>query len=289
MPQQDIPLEASEELAFTPASLAKIEGAPVFYFRTATHREKKFHRRLLREEGIEYHPADVVREEMLKGLEMLWTPEHNAQYTPILKEYWQALDDYALQLKDDPKLVWEFDLAVQDACDNLVRGISQQWKPVGRMLADNAEVQDMGVNLYGLVMIKAWKGLDVTRDLDRGYITYDCLEALKAALQKFEKANPREGFEPGLAWKEVLLAANACMTLSREEAKNFVSPSPSKDPQSPSNESSEAGTSQASALSVTKPARSPRKGSKTSKPTRARSSATTTGNSSGSTASATAE
>lgn len=230
---QDIPVESSELLDFTPASLKDIEGAPVFVLRASTSREKRYHRRLLLEQGIRYHDREAIREEVLNGLKELWDADAFEQHGPVIKELWSARDDFEAQLKDDPELVWSYDAQVEDAVDELVRMVSQEWRPLRSMIADNADYGSMAAPLLVIVTLKRFSHLDVKPRNERGYFTIETVEAIEEALTKFEKAN---GLVEGTAWAELTVACSRRMYLSDEERGNSASQSPSTTAPEPSNE-----------------------------------------------------
>lgn len=221
---QDIPLEASEVLAFTPASLAKFDGAPVFRLRASSTRDKRFHRRLLLEYGIRYHDREIIRAEVLKGLEQLWDADAFAEHSPVIKALWEARDDYELQLKDDPSLAWSYDPQIEDAVDELVRKVSQEWKPLRTMIADNADYGAMSGALIVAVTVLTFTGLSVKALKDRGYTTVETAEAIETALSAFEAEH---GVPEGTAWAELIVACSQRMYLTEAERGNSVSQSPS--------------------------------------------------------------
>lgn len=250
---QDIPVEGSELLPFTPDSLKDIEGAPVFVLRASTSREKRYHRRLLLEQGIRYHDREDIRAEVLNGLKELWDAEAFEQHGPVLKELWSARDDFEKQLKDDPELVWSYDAEIEDAVDELVRKVSQEWRPLRSMIADNADYGSMAAPLLVVVTLKRVTGLDVKLRTERGYFTIETVEAIEDALSAFEKAN---GLVVGTAWAELTVASSRRMYLSAEESGNSASQSPSRTAPEPSNEtktSEPVGKSTASARSKKTP------------------------------------
>lgn len=230
---QDIPLEASELLDFTPASLKDIEGAPVFVLRASTSRDKRFHRRLMLEQGIRFHDQETIRREVLNGLKELWDAEAFAQHGPVIEELWSARDDFEKQLKDDPKLVWSYDVEIENAVDDLVRMVSQQWQPLRSMIADNADYGSMAAPMLVTVTLKRFSGLDVKPRNERGYFTIETTEAIEEALGKFEKAN---GLVVGTAWAELTITCSQRMYLTAEESGNSELQSPSKTAPAPSSE-----------------------------------------------------
>lgn len=235
---QDIPLEASEVLAFTPASLAKFDGAPVFRLRASSPRDKRFHRRLLLENGIRYHDRESVRAEMLKGLETLWDADAFAQHSPVIKALWEAQDDFETQLKDDPSLIWSYDEGVEQAVDELYRKVSQEWKPLRIMAADNGDYAAMSGALIVAVTVLTFTGLPVKALKDRGYTTVETAEAIETALSDLEK---QHGVPEGTAWSELIIACSQRMYLDKEEAGNSASQSPSPTAPAPLSETNTSG------------------------------------------------
>ncbi|QZP06796.1 hypothetical protein [Caenibius sp. WL] len=246
---QDVPLEASETLAFTPHSLLNLAAPPSFTLGTSTHREKRFMQRLMREEGLVRHSEEAIRLEVLTGLKLLWTAEDFETFNVFLTQYWEMLDDFAPQAAERRK---EIEKAVADgeeppeelefpdpelaaSCEALIEKVAKAHRPIGMMRADNHEALDMSGPLTVAVILKGWSGLDAKLVRDRGYLTLDSVYAVKEALETIEKDN---GIEPGIAWNELQLAVFARMYLNEELAKNFVSPSLSDTPQTPSNASS---------------------------------------------------
>ncbi len=256
---QDIPVEASELLDFTPDSLKDIERAPVFVLRASTSREKRYHRRLLLEQGIRYHDREDVRAEVLNGLKELWDADAFAEHGPIIKALWTARDDFEQQdadaiKKGEPRLVWSYDPEIETAVDELVRKVSQEWRPLRSMIADNADYGSMAAPLLVVVTLKRFTGLDVRLRTERGYFTIETVEAIEEALSKFERDN---GLIEGTAWAELTVACSRRMYLSEEERGNSESQSPSTTAPETSNEkatSEKAGKSPASGRSRKIPA-----------------------------------
>jgi hypothetical protein len=230
---QDIPVEASELLSFTPASLKEIEGAPSFTLRASTTREKRFHRRLLLESGIRYHDNAAMRRETETGLKALWGKEQFEEFFPFVKSVWEARDDFEVQVKDDPNLKWEFDEATEAKVDEVIRKVTQQWQPLCVMIADNADYAEMSFPILNAVTIKSFTGLDVKRRIDRGYFTLETIEAIQEALSEFEKAN---GLPEGVAWMQLSIACSNRMYLKKEEAGNSELQSPLPTAPAPLNE-----------------------------------------------------
>lgn len=223
---QEIPVEASETLVFTPPALADMDPQPKFVLRAMTGRDKRFHLRLYREEGVTLHQGPSFRAETITGLKDLWEPKDFDDYVPRIKAYWEALDDFELQLKDDPDLAWTFDADEEAKVKLILSRIDEAWPPLRRMYADNAEFGQMVVPLMVAAVVKSWAGLDVPMHRDRGYLSVECAEALCEAVSAL---NP-------VALSELFVACADRVTLSKEEEKNSASPLPSKTPLSPSSE-----------------------------------------------------
>lgn len=250
---QDIPLEASDVLVFTPASLENIEGAPSFTLRACTQRDKRFHRRVMLECGLRYHDMDAIRAEMLKGLRAMWTPEAYEQHAPVVKELWEARDQFELQRKDEPELEWSYDPEIEAAVASLLEKVAQEWGPLCTMIADNADYSELTFPILNAVVVKEFTGLETPRDLDRGYLTVTTLERVAEELAAIEKRN---GLPTGVAWLDLSIACSKRMRLDQDEEKNSESPSPSQTTQPASTEtnpSEKVGKSKASARSAKTP------------------------------------
>lgn len=222
---QDVPIEASEMLVFTPESLKRLDNPPVFSLRAATWREKRFHTSLNREEGVEFYDTQMWREEVLNGFRAKWAPEYVEPYAPILQGYWDAWDVYETQKKEDEDLVFEFDPVVKMAINELIEKIRQVWPPLRRLDTVNADSSETMMLTTVAVVLASWERLSVNRDIDRGYITVECAYAVKEALQSLEL---KHGLKAGTAWMELYVEATMRLYLSKDTEKNSESPSPSE-------------------------------------------------------------
>ena len=216
---QDIPVEASEDLAFTPKSLEDRDQKPVFILRAVTSRDKRYHTRLYRENGLRLHNAEALRREVLDGLKALWTDEQFEQHSPIIKAYWDAQDEFELQFKDDPSLVWAYDAQIEAAISELIGRIEESHAPLRKMIADNAEFGQMLIPVMAAIVIKNWRGISHKRVLDRGYLDLECAEEL---IDHIEEKFGKE------AVTELFLACAGRMRLDEETAGNSASGSPSE-------------------------------------------------------------
>lgn len=263
---QDIPLEASEELVFTPKAFANLGSAPSFVLRAATARDKRYHRRLHLEENIVSHTAEAIRAEILRGLKSLWSAETYDQHAEVLTAFWAAQDDYDQQrglhakeqegLPEDKRVKFpefDYDPEIREACEELTRKVIEAWRPVRSMVADNADFAELTAPAMVAVVLKSWRGLQVKVTRERGYLTLSGAMAIEEALGDFEE---QHGIVRGSAWTELFVACTRRMYLDEAEAKNSASPSPSDTPQPVSNpiETTAAdGPSPASAISSATP------------------------------------
>lgn len=230
---QDFPLEASETLVFTPSSLRDISNAPSFVLRAATPRDKRFHRRLITEEGLRTHNTETIRKCVLDGLRQLWEPQDYDRHAPIITDYWQQQDDFVLQRKDNPELEWSFDPEIQSAVGDLTQRVAEAYPPLRRMLADNNDFGEMIAPVLAAVVVQDIRGLSINPRRDRGYFTVDTMLAVQSALEAFERKHQAEGLKEGTAWVELFVACSQRMRLDEEEAKNSASPSQSSTIQPP--------------------------------------------------------
>lgn len=232
---QDVPVEASETLAFTPPCLVEIPAAPTFMLRTPTPRDKRMQRRLFIEEGVRSHSAQSVRAEVIEGLRQLWSPDDFAKHEPIIKAYWEAQEDFSAQKKALAKnspaeadaLVWAYDQDIERAVIKLTQRVGQAHQPLRKMLADNVDFGDMQPVIMAAIMVKSWVGMVAKPKLDSGYLTIDCALALRDELEKFDDI---AGVPDGTAWTELFVHCAKRMYLDEEESGNFGSPSPSATP-----------------------------------------------------------
>lgn len=238
---QDIPFEASQSLAFTPASLAHVDGAPSFTLRTPTWREKEFRMRLLRENSIIQHSDEAIRKEAIAGLKAGWTEEQAAEYLPQLQAFWEARDQFEMARRADDEAVWEYSPEDEQRVMVLLDAVEQIHPPLARMAADNEQFARLQPIIYLAIVVTGWTGLDVKRRLDRGYLSIDTAMEIVEALFRFEKDNQAaHGLNPGVAYAELYVALLNRFHLSEEEAKNSESPSQSTESPELSNTTSAA-------------------------------------------------
>lgn len=250
---QDIPVEASETLDFTPECLAGLEAPPVFRLRAVSRRDKRWLRTIIRDEGaVSYSVADL-RAEMLTGLKELWDDAAYAEHAPVLEAYWEALDNHALQAKDDPKLKWDYDPAIEQACAELEVRVAQSWPKLARMRSANARMGELSELALVAIAIRGWSNLKAQAERAGGYLTIDSAEELKDELGDMDEA---DGRQRGAAWMQLFVACSRRMVLDKDEEKNSASPSPFETPQTSSSpgKGGATGKSPASASSTETPA-----------------------------------
>lgn len=251
---QDIPLEQSERLPFTPASLASIPGAPSFVLRSPTRRDERHHRRLLREEGIVQHSDEAIRAELFVALAAIWSPEDFDRHAPRIREYYAAVDEFRLQAKDNADLKFEWDEAAEQEIQQVVADTTRAWPPLRRMIADNGDASDLRAPMLAAVIVESWTGLATKPRLDRGYLSLDTAQALFDDLAGFEDEHAKEhGLTTGEATVDLFVALMNRMYLGEDAEKNSASPSPSPARRASSRKSAASGGSKAPASSPKTP------------------------------------
>lgn len=248
---QDIPLEGSEKLAFTPTCLADFgERPPVFTLRTWTTREKREERKLQVRLGMRVWGKDAMRAEIRNGLKNLWTPDQAEAHLPLIDAYWEAQDNFDLQSADDPELVWEYDQDLENKIIEVLDRIGKVWPPLLEMQADNADFGAMISLVWLAIGVESWTGLNTPVERAGGYLTIDCVERMVAELDRMgTKAK-------GQPVVELVSAVVKRKRLEDDDAGNSASPSPSETTQAASNPTSTSeqdGKSPASASSSTTP------------------------------------
>lgn len=250
---QDIPLEGSEKLAFTPTCLADFgDNPPVFTLRTWTTREKRDERRLQHRLGLRVWGKEAMRDEIRNGLKHLWTPNQADQHLPLIDAYWEAQDNFELQSADDPELVWEYDQELESKIIEVLDRIGKVWPPLLEMQADNADFGAMISMVWLAIGVESWTGLNTPVERAAGYLTIDCVERMIGELdRKGAQANAK-----GQPVVELVSAVVKRKRLEDEDAGNSASPSPSETTQAASNPTSTSeqdGKSPASASSEKTP------------------------------------
>lgn len=248
---QDIPLEASETANFTPPSLKDIAGAPSFVLRSPTKRDERHHRRLMREEGLVTHGDEAMRAEIFVALEHLWSPEDFADHEPRVRAYYAALDEFALQKRDDDTIEWQYDAVEEEAVRTVVNEATRTWAKLRRMVADNLEANDLRAPIIAAIVIDSWTGLDVKRKLDRGYVSVETAQNLIEALEALEN---KHGLDAGKAGLELFVACLNRLYLTEVELGNSESSPPSPTPPASSSDTAASGKSPKSGRSRKTPA-----------------------------------
>lgn len=225
---QDIPIEASETLAFTPDSLKELAAPPVFTLRAATWREKRSVRKITDREGIEFHGTSALRAQARVGLEKQWGSDKFAEFMPRIEAWWDANDALEQERKADPEAVLEFDAEEAVAVSALLDKIEKMHRPLASMIADNSDYLEMRYPVLVTVTVTGWTGLKTKVQKEEGYLTLACAMALVEELDAVAR-------EAGLQIPQVpfLQLGSAChdrLYLSDEERKNSASPSPSETP-----------------------------------------------------------
>lgn len=252
-----VPVEASEIERFTPPALANIENPPVFRLSAGTRRDLLLYNRRREEEDAQSYGVDDIRAEVLRGLREGWTEEGYAKYEPLLKEYWAASDDHGkamLKLPEDqqtPFVPPNAELTEADM-DEISDQISNFWKPLRKMTAQNRTAGQITPAILCSVIIAGWKNLDVPFERQGGKISVETTFAVQEALRGLEVQHLGDNAPPR-AFGELYAACVRRLYLPEEVAKNSASPSMSDTTQAPSSNGTESsnGTSTANSTEPT--------------------------------------
>ena len=250
-----IPYEASEILRFTPASLAEIDNPPVFRLRAASRRERRRYDRLMIEEGLRRHDKEAMRAELLRGLRELSSDDEFETWEVLLRQHWDARDEYDEALSGEEAETPEFTPPgpSEEEIARVMRGIHENWAPLRKMAADNLIFNREAPALLISVVLAGWSRISTPFASREGSIPLDTIDALDRDLAQLEKDHD---LKQGQAFVQLYIEATSRMFLSKEAEKNSSSPAPSPTGQPISNSGAEstAGTSKASAISTSTPA-----------------------------------
>ncbi len=218
------PIEAGEARPFVPPSLAKLPDPPSFTFKPATRREKRLHRRLLKEEGLSWHSEPAVRAELLRAIEANWSADLVAEHQPRLRAYWDALDYHRKETPDDLFLHPD-----QDHIESLIEQAARAWPPLRKMDADNDMFRVEGPAILASCLLTGWDGPVAPFRLDGGRVPLDCLDDLaeELAALEVEHAGADGVGLAGTAFMQICGEAASLLYVTETERKNSASPSPS--------------------------------------------------------------
>lgn len=253
----NVPYEASEIERFTPACLADIENPPVFRLKAASRRDRKRYELLIGEEGLRYHDAQAIRDEMLRGLQDLWSPDDYERIEPLLREYWQAKDEWREANADKAEADVEpflFDAFSEDDARELTNRITEAWSPLRRLASQNSLFVRESPKLIASLVISGWSGIAVAFAKQEGIIPLETIDEIAQTLNEMEEA--ATGVVVGAAYSQLMLACSRRLFLSGQAEKNSSSPPPSSTnpPSTNSGTVSVDGSSKASASSIETPA-----------------------------------
>lgn len=225
IPPQNIPIEASEVLVFTPPSLADLPDPPRLRLRAATWREKRAVRKLTDDEGIQFHATTALRDGARVGLKEKWGEESYEVHIARVEAWWDANDALETARLSDPDAALEFDADEARAVAELLDLLEKAHRPLARMISDNSDFFEMRYPLLVAVTVIDWTGLDVPRRMEGGYLDLGCAMALFEALHGAARA---AGLPvPHLPFLELGSACHDRLYLSEHVAKNSASLLPS--------------------------------------------------------------
>lgn len=239
---QDIPLEASETRPFTPDVFAKIEGAPSFTLGSPSSRQKRKVRKLVDAEGITLHSKEDLRAESLKVLKQNWSEEEYRQHAPRIEEYWEAMDDFQLQLREDPDAVFDWPEDEQERILQVLTDVQQGHQRLREMAADNAEYEEVKLLAILSSAIVDWEGLKTPCVKRNEIVEFDTLCTMKDELISFTEEAGLEPKQAALAWMQLCVACIDRERLTEKKSGNSASPAPSSTSQAPSTSQKELPT-----------------------------------------------
>jgi hypothetical protein len=234
-----IPLTASTE-AFTPPSMAEVEGAPSFTFRHATVLDKHHFHRIAVAEGLMQHNDEEVREAIISELRLRFDSEGLEQNITGLQSMWQAIDELqaarrihreqcleilqAAEEGDTPELPpepeLEFDLERQQALEDLIAEVRRHSDRVNMMLADNMWYGNMFPRILLRMFLKTTT-LPVELKRRHNILTAEACEEL---IEKLADVAREAGVDDDRAVSELLVEATLAFALRKDEEKNSSSP-----------------------------------------------------------------
>lgn len=235
-----IPVTASTE-AFTPASMAEIEGAPTFTFRHATVLDKTRFHELKAIARLRSHNAQEMRDVVLHELKKLFTSDGMAQNITRLEAYWAAIDEHEFAIKEYREQVIELLREANDGEKPELPPAPELDFPAGEVIELNALVDEVEryseiyaamrvdnirfeVGYPRLLMRMFLSGTDLPIELARdrdGILTPETGEAVIEALAKAARA---ADFDSDVAVQELLFKSVIAFTLTGDEEKNSSSP-----------------------------------------------------------------
>jgi hypothetical protein len=249
------PVEASHIKRFTPASLAEIEGAPVFLLKAGSRRDRLRHEEIMAEEHLNHYDQESIRAETLRGLEALWSPDDYEIWAPRLQMFWEARDQWVEENRDlEEKAPFEFTDFDPAEVRSLSSRVSENWPPLRKMAIANLKFDREFPKQIGSIILVGWSGIEAKFERADGLVSLDAIDLLERDLAKIEFE--RLGTKSGAIFAELMLECANRLFLSASAEKNSASqpPSSTAPPISNNGQELQAGTSKASEISPETPA-----------------------------------
>lgn len=200
---------------WTPPSLHDLPEPPVFQLRPPRHGARDLRYEIMAA-GLHFHPDAAIRQEAIRGLRALWSPDEADENIKRVEGLWAAMDRGEELTADDAA-----------ALDELSVRLRRAWPPIAEMAADNAEFVETVPALAVSLAAAGWSGsLNVPYGRERGRVPLEKVEAMAKALAGVEQA---AGLQPGVAFVELSARAFAVVngTATDEPAADPVPiPSP---------------------------------------------------------------
>lgn len=201
-------------MEFTPATLAGLSAPPVFMLKAGTRRDRDRFSHSLMREGLKFHGREALRQELVTGLQHLWSEEDFAAEMPRIRALWTALDEHdRANAHLDQSAEFTFDPSERARIEKLIDRAHQAWQPLREAAADNATYARLFPHIAASHLIAGWSGIDLPFRREPGHLSLDVIERLETALGKVEdqaRADQVEGVgETGTAFLELCAAAGA--------------------------------------------------------------------------------
>ena len=236
-----VPQEASAILRYTPESLANLPVPPVFLLKAGSRREKTLRDEWLADRRARYHQPSAIRAQIERGLSEFWDAPAAERFVPIVRQYWDARDQFDEQLPlmpDDEARAAVFAFEVPDgngrtidepAIEELLDRLADVDDRYNRMLNDNRAFIGKAAVASAVFIIAGWEGLETPYARAGGCITDDCFEEIAREIRAIEE-NPDNALIDGIslsgtALMQLLAKCSERMFLTELARKNSQSPS----------------------------------------------------------------
>jgi hypothetical protein len=223
-----VPLHSGDVLKFTPSCLKDMAIPPVFTLKAPKRLDRENFEFLCIEENLRSYSTEDIRKEMVKALESGWDQEAADRWIPVLKAFWEAVDQYADDNKG--KATEEREDFVFEPCSiedisALSEAVVDYWSPLRKMTAANARWQEYSPWIIVRIVLASVEGFDVKLTREGGVLTMESIRDIRDAFDAMAKAD--ENCPAVLPFLELSTECASRMFLTGEQEKNSQSPAPS--------------------------------------------------------------